>query len=319
MNISEYPFLTFIGIDISKDKIDIAELKGAVGKTIGNNKKEICRWIKSLKETSHTIVVMEATGGYESLLVKLLHEQQIALAVVNPRQVRDFAKGLGYDAKTDPIDARVIARFGDVVHPAPQAAQSDEHIKLGALVERRRQLLDLVNQEQNRLQQTTDSDIRKSIQTVLKGLKAQVKTMDERIAKAVDADVANARTVEILNSVKGIGPVTVSTIVAELPELGKLNRQEIAKLVGVAPMNNDSGKSTGKRKTAGGRHTVRRTLYMATLVATRFNPTIKAFYQRLLAKGKLKKVALTAAMRKLITILNTMVHTDQLWRESVSG
>ena len=177
-----------------------------------------------------------------------------------------------------------------------------------------------MNQEQNRLQQTADSEIRKSIQAVLKSLKAQVKTMDERIAKAMDADVANARTVEILNSVKGIGPVTVSTIVAELPELGKLNRQEIAKLVGVAPMNNDSGKSTGKRKTAGGRctvrSTVRSTLYMATLVATRFNPTIKAFYQRLLAKGKLKKVALTAAMRKLITILNTMVHTDQLWRES---
>ena len=173
-----------------------------------------------------------------------------------------------------------------------------------------------MNQEQNRLQQTTDAEIRKSIQTVLKGLKAQVKTMDERIAKAVEADVANARTVEILNSVKGIGPVTVSTIVAELPELGKLNRQEIAKLVGVAPMNNDSGKSTGKRKTAGGRCNVRSTLYMATLVATRFNPTIKAFYQRLLAKGKPKKVALTAAMRKLITILNTMVSTDQLWRES---
>ncbi len=143
--------------------------------------------------------------------------------------------------------------------------------------------------------------------------------MDERIAKAVEADVANARTVEILNSVKGIGPVTVSTIVAELPELGKLNRQEIAKLVGVAPMNNDSGKSTGKRKMAGGRCNVPSTLYMATLVATRFNPTIKAFYQRLLAKGKLMKVALTAAMRKLITILNTMVHTDQLWREPVSG
>jgi len=319
MNISEYPFSTFIGIDISKDKIDIAELKGAAGKTIGNNKQEICRWITSLKETCQTIVVMEATGGYESLLVKLLHEHQIALAVVNPRQVRDFAKGLGYDAKTDPIDACVIARFGDVVHPTPQAAQSDEHIKLGALVERRRQLLDLVNQEQNRLQQTADAEIRKSIQTVLKGLKTQVKKMDERIAKAVEADVANARTVEILNSVKGIGPVTVSTIVAELPELGKLNRQEVAKLVGVAPMNNDSGKSTGKRKTTGGRHTVRRTLYMATLVATRFNPTIKAFYQRLLAKGKLKKVALTAAMRKLITILNTMVRTDQLWRESAIG
>lgn len=319
MKLSEYPFSTFIGIDVAKDKIEIAELNGAAGKTIGNNNREIGRWITSLPETTQTIVVMEATGGYESLLVKLLHEHRIALAVVNPRQVRDFAKGLGYDAKTDPLDAYVIARFGDVVHPVPQAAQSEEHIKLGALVERRRQLLDLVNQEQNRLQQTTDSDIRKSIQTVLKGLKSQVKTMDEQIARAVDADVANARTVEILNSVKGIGPVTVSTLVAELPELGTLNRQEVAKLVGVAPINNDSGKSTGQRKTAGGRRTVRRTLYMATLVATRFNPTIKAFYERLLAKGKLKKVALTAAMRKLITILNTLVRTNQLWRGSVSG
>jgi len=142
------------------------------------------RDITSLKETSQTIIVMEATGGQESLLVRLLHEPQIALAVVNPPQVGDFAKGLGNDAKTDPIDACVIARFGDVVHPVPKAGQSVEHIKLGALVERRRQLLDLVNQKQNRLQQTADSGIRNSIQTVLKGLKAQVKTMDNRIAKS---------------------------------------------------------------------------------------------------------------------------------------
>ena len=150
---------------------------------------------------------------------------------------------------------------------------------------------------------------------VLKELKTQLKTMDEQIARSITADQLNARKVEILQSVKGLGPVTVSTFVAELPELGKLNRQEVAKLVGVAPINNDSGQSTGKRKAAGGRASVRRTLYMATLVATRFNTTIRIFYQRLLAKGKPKKVALTAAMRKLLTILNTLVRTNQLWRE----
>ena len=199
------------------------------------------------------------------------------------------------------------------MQPAPQAAQSEDQLKLGALVERRRQLVDLINQEQNRLQQTRDRDIRKSIDTVLKELKKQLKSMDERIDTAIKADQINARRDEILQSVKGLGPVTVSTFVAELPELGQLNRHQVAKLVGVAPINNDSGQSNGKRKAAGGRSTVRRTLYMATLVATRFNTQIRTFYQRLVAKGKPKKVALTAAMRKLLTILNTLIRTDQLW------
>ena len=313
MNNLEYQSATVIGIDVSKNKIDVADNQGKAVKTVGNNKKELSQWIKSIADRTKTIVVMEATGGYESLLVELLHQNQIALAVVNPRQVRDFARGIGRDEKTDPIDAKVIVRFAEVVRPAPQAAQSDDQIKLGVLVERRRQILDLINQEQNRSLQTRDKDIRNSIDTVLKTLKQQLETLDRQIADAVAADASNTRKVEILNSVKGIGPVTVSTIVAELPELGKLNRKEIAKLVGVAPINKDSGQSIGKRKTAGGRSGVRRTLYMATLVATRFNPRIKEFYQRLLAKGKLKKVALTAAMRKLITILNTLVRTDQLW------
>ncbi len=313
MNKSDYSFSTFIGIDVAKNKIDIFEQKLQTFKTVSNNKHEISVWIKTLAETDQTIVIMEATGGYESLLVELLHQHNVSLAVVNPRQVRDFAKGLGCDAKTDMIDARVLARFGQVVQPSPQAAQSDDQLKLKALVERRRQLIDLVNQEQNRLLQTRDNDIRKSIETVLKELKKQVKAIDEQIATAVDADPLNSRRVEILQSVKGLGPVTVSTFVAELPELGQLNRQEVAKLVGVAPMNNDSGQSSGKRKAGGGRSTVRRTLYMATLVATRFNTQIRTFYQRLVAKGKPKKVALTAAMRKLLTILNTLVRTDQLW------
>lgn len=313
MNTSEDPFSTFIGIDVSKNKIDIAELTHVAVKTIGNNTQEIEAWIKTRSETQRTMVILEATGGYESLLVERLHQHQIALAVVNPRQVRDFAKGIGCDAKTDRIDARVLARFGEVVRPAPQAAQSDDQVKLRALVERRRQLVDLINQEQNRLQQTRDADIRRSLEMVLKELKKQAKTMDEQIATSIEADQINARKIEILKSVKGLGPVTVSTFVAELPELGQLNRQEVARLVGVAPINNDSGASTGKRKAAGGRATVRRTLYMATLAATRFNAQIRKFYERLLAHGKPKKVALTAAMRKLLTILNTLVRTDQLW------
>lgn len=319
MNTTQSQFKTVIGIDISKNKIDVADNQDSTVKTVGNNNKELTLWINSIADKTVTIVVMEATGGYESLLVELLHKNDIALAVVNPRRVCNFAIGIGRDAKTDPIDARILVRFGEVVKPAPQLVQSEEQIRLGVLVERRRQIVDLINQEQNRSQQTRDKEVRHSIDTVLETLKKQLKTLDESIAKAVAADEANARKVEILNSVKGIGPVTMSTIVAELPELGKLNRQKIAKLAGVAPINNDSGQSIGKRKTAGGRSGVRRTLYMATLVATRFNPRIKEYYQHLLAKGKVKKVALTAAMRKLLTILNTLVRTDQLWIDPVAG
>jgi transposase len=261
------------------------------------------------------IVVMEATGGYEELLVGLLHQHDIAVAVVNPRRVRAFAAGIGKDAKTDAIDAQVIAFYGQVVKPAAQIAKSVDEQKLQALVERRRQLLDLINQENNRRQQTADREVQEYIQQSLETLKKQVKTIDERLTKCVHADTANARKVEILESVKGIGAVTVSTILAELPELGELNRGQIAKLVGVAPLNNDSGQASGQRRTFGGRAYVRRVLYMATLVATRFNSRIKDFYQRLLSEGKLKKVALTAAMRKLLTILNTLVKTNQLWAE----
>ena len=313
MNNTEYRFTTVIGIDISKDKIDIADNQSSTALTVENNRTKIDRWIQFIVDPSNAIVVMEATGGYESLLVERLHEHQIALAVVNPRQVRDFARGIGRDEKTDPIDARVLVRFGEVVQPAPQPPKSEEQIMTEALVVRRRQILGLINQEQNRLKQTRDKDIRKSIAAILNPLEKQLEMLDNKLEKAIVANETNTRKIEILSSVKGVGPVTVSTIIAELPELGTLNRKEVAKLVGVAPINKDSGKMTGKRKTSGGRSGIRRTLYMAALVATRHNPKIKAFYQRLLANGKLKKVALTAAMRKLLTILNTLIRTDQVW------
>jgi transposase len=315
----QYLFTHFVGVDVSKATLDFGFANGKQSLSIRNAQKEIIsELVERIKNPESTLVVMEATGGYEDLLVTLLHQYKIALAVVNPRRVRDFADGIGRDAKTDPIDAQVIAFYGQVVRPKAQLAKSDEEKKLQNLVGRRRQLLDLINQENNRLQQTTDEEIRGYIQQSLETLKKQVKTIDQRLAKCVKANTANARKIEILESVKGFGPVAVSTFLAELPELGELNRGQIAKLVGVAPMNRDSGKLSGKRRTFGGRSYVRRVLYMATLVAARFNPKIKAFYQRLVAAGKPKKVALTAAMRKLLTIVNTLIKNNVLWNDSSS-
>ena len=234
---------------------------------------------------------------------------------MNPRRVRDFAKGIGKDAKTDPIDAKVIAYYGEIVKPTLHVAKSDHEKQMRALVERRRQLLGLISQEHNRLQQMQDREIKKLIESSLKALRKQLKIVDDRLAKVVKEPNDNQRTIEILESVKGFGPVAISTFLAELPELGKLNRNEISKLVGVAPINNDTGQQSGKRKTIGGRGYVRRVLYMATLVATRHNPAIRKFYQRLLANGKEKKVALVAAMRKLLTIVNTLIKKDELWSD----
>lgn len=314
MKFHEESFTYVVGVDVSKAKLDVA--LPTESSTIGNDTKSVQQLVNRIKADS-VIVVMEASGGYENLLVKMLHDHEIALAVVNPRRVRDFAKGIGMDAKTDPIDARLLAYYGEVAKPAPQLAKSDEAKKLGALVERRRQLLGLIGQEKNRLEHVDDVEIEKLIKKTLEMLKKQLKTVDERIAKAIKhAAVGDRRKIEILESAKGIGPVAISTFLAELPELGELNRGQIAKLVGVAPMNNDSGQKPRKRKTIGGRSYVRRVLYMATLAATRFNPTIRKFYQRLLAEGKEKKVALIAAMRKFLTILNTLIKKDELWRTS---
>ncbi len=233
MKTDQTAFTTVIGVDIAKAKLDVAFHDETIN--VKNTEKDILSKLIGRIDSESTIVVMEATGGYEERLVSLLHQHGISLAVVNPRRVRDFAKGIGIDAKTDPIDAGVIAFYGRVVKPAPQLAKSDEEKKLKALVERRRQLLDLIGQENNRLQQTADREIEKYIRKSLEALKKQLKSIDARLAKCVQQDTANERKIEIMGSVKGIGPVAISTFLAELPELGKLNRAEIAKLVGVAP------------------------------------------------------------------------------------
>ncbi|WP_197171840.1 IS110 family transposase [Novipirellula aureliae] len=288
--------------------------RGALPKVVENDeasfKTKLGKKVKSFKDA---LFVVEATGGYERQIVKWLQANDLDVAIVNPKQVRHFAKGIGHDAKTDPIDAKVIAKFGEVVQPEPKAIPCSESEKLDALVTRRKQLLDLINQESNRLKQAYGSEVKEMIRESLESLKNQKKALEKRIKKAVAADKKNARKIEICESVDGVGKVTVATLMSDLPELGQLNRAEIAKLVGIAPIDRDSGTKSRKRLTQGGRSYIRKVLYMATLVATRRNPVIQVYYQRLLAKGKLKKVALVAAMRKLITTLNYLVKTDQLW------
>lgn len=305
-------FSNVVGVDVAKAKLDVAFDETHVVQ-IDNDEQSIEKMIRNLEHPEDTIVAMEASGKYEARLVSLLHQHGTAVVVVNPKRVRDFAKALGRDAKTDPIDALTIRYYAQITRPAPHAPKNANDERLEALVDRRNQLKNMISQEQNRLGKTTDREMQKSIKNVLKCLKSQRLKIDQLIAKHLQNDDSNARKIQILDSVKGVGPVMISTILSKLPELGKLNREQLAKLVGVAPMNNDTGKRSGKRRTIGGRSSVRTALYMSTLVATRHNPKIKHFYQRLLAAGKEKKVALVAAMRKLISILNTLIKKDELW------
>lgn len=305
----------FVGVDVSKATLDVYRSDTKEFLKIDNTDEAISLLCSQLeKKKRQVLVVMEGTGGYEYLLVKHLSSHKLAAAVVNPRRVRDFAKGIGLDAKTDPIDAKVISRYGEVVVPKPMATKSDHELKHSALVARRSQLLELINQENNRLKQSWDDDAKQSIREVLELLKKQLKSVDSQLSKMLAMDTINQRKIEILRSIKGVGAVTISTLIAELPELGKLNRGEVAKLVGVAPINMDSGTKSGKRFICGGRGQVRRVLYMATIVAIRHNAIIKAFYIHLKSKGKESKVAIIACMRKLVTIINQLVKSNQTWQ-----
>ena len=305
----------YFGVDISKEKLDAYRPNTKKHETFKNQEADIDKFCKSLKRLKTPVmVVVEGTGGYEGLLVRMLTKHLVSVAIVNARQVRDFAKGIGMDAKTDPIDAYVISRFAEVVKPSPKAMASEQQQKHTALVTRRSQLIDLITQESNRLKQSWDQRSKKSLQKTLEFLRVEAKLLDKELEEMLALDTVNKRTIEILDSVKGVGSVTISMIIAKLPELGKLNRGQIAKLAGIAPINRDSGTKEGKRFISGGRSYVRRILYMATLSAIRSNPTIRAFYHQLKSRGKASKVALIACMRKLLTILNLMIKTDQVWQ-----
>lgn len=310
-------FSRVIGVDVASEKLDINDSESKIAPIISNTCAAINKMlIAKIKDKENTLVICEATGGYEDVLVDALHEAGVNVCVANPRQVRDFAKGHGYLEKTDKIDAAMIRKFGEdvEVHVTPPLAPEKKALR--ALMRRRSQVLGLISAEQNRAATTSDKFAAKMIKQTILHLKKQRKTIDTQIAKLVAEAEETDPQIAILSSVPGIGIVSVSTLLSELPELGQLSRGQIAKLVGVAPMVKQSGKSDKKRVARGGRPRVRRVLYMATLVATIHNPVIKRFYQRLLAKGKAKKVALNAAMRKLVTILNDMIRNGQTWREA---
>ena len=311
MSIQEVAF--YIGVDVASKHLDLFDPKTGKSERIKNDAVAIDSLCQKWKDRSDVMFVMEASGGYESLLVAKLEQANIPRAVINARRVREFAKSMGADAKTDQIDAKVISQFAAVLKPVPTSAQSDEERKHAALVTRRSQLVDLITQEKNRLKQTWDNDSKASVQKVLDLLGKELKSIDAKLVQMLKSDTKNKRKIEILKSANGIGDVVASVLLGHLPELGRLNRGQIAKLVGVAPMNRDSGNSVGKRFIFGGRANVRAILYMATLVSIRCNAKMKAYYAHLKGRGKESKVALVACMRKFITTLNYLIKIDQLW------
>jgi len=305
---------TFIGIDVSKATLDVAIWQSDQYRKFSNDAKGIQELIAWLSELAPTLIVLEATGGYERLIVAELVLVGLPVAVVNPKRVRDFARSTGLLAKTDKLDAHVLAHFAAAVRPAVRPLHSEEEERLAALVSRRRQLIEMLTMEKNRLS-NSHATMRTHLQTHINWLMDEQKILEAEIDQFIQGTPLWKEKDELLRSVPGVGNVTSITILAELPELGTINRQEIAALVGVAPVNKDSGIKSGKRRVFGGRASVRSVLYMAALSATRFNRTIKAFYDRLIKAGKPFKVAITACMRKLLTILNAIIRHNQPWKQ----
>jgi transposase len=290
---------TFVGIDVSKKQLDVAILGGNT-ETFTNQEDGWKEILGKLLPLSPDCIVLEATGGYEKALFKTLLLEGLPVARVNPRQTRDFAKATGLLAKTDSLDAQVLARYAQVIQPEIRPLLEDE--TLCTLVSRRRQLVNMKVQETNRLKQAEPGLIQDDIQAHLDWLNNRIGTLNQEIEKAIESSPLTS----VLKDIPGLGSVTISTLIAELPELGRLNRKKMAALVGIAPFNRDSGAYKGKRKVWGGRAEVRMVLYMATVTATRCHPKIRTFYKRLREAGKPGKVALTACMRKFLTILNAI-------------
>ena len=302
----------YVGVDVSKKQLDVAIRP--LGKVFGviNDRRGISQLVKRLKELQPVCIVIDATGGLEKELAYALAAESLPVAVVNPRQVSNFAKSLGRRAKTDAIDAAVLAHFAEVMKPEARALPDAAARELTALVNRHRQLVEMITAESNRRDLASKS-VRKLINSMLRSLKGQLLLVDREIRKAISASELWRHKAELLRSVPGVGEVTTATLLAGLPELGELDRRQIAALVGVAPFNRESGTWRGKRMIAGGRAWIRSVLYMSTIVAVRRNPILKEFYQRLRAKGKPAKQALTACMRKLLVVLNAMLRHQTRW------
>lgn len=314
--------LTFIGIDVSSQTLEIASSREHATWQVSNDSEGIERLVKELPSLEPKLIVLEATGGYEFEAACALQASGLMVAVVNPRAARDFARAMGALAKTDAIDARMLAAFARVLHQHPERDRfikplADAELQqLQALVLRRRQLVQMLTSERQRWR-LAHAVARPSLERHIEFLKSELGDSDGEIAAHVEKH--HAQLAKALASVPGIGAASVAVLLAELPELGKLDRRRIAALVGVAPLNRDSGQMRGQRSIWGGRADVRRTLYMATLTAVRHNPPLKAFYDKLVAAGKRKKVALVAAMRKLLGMLNAIAKHGSTWDPSLHG
>lgn len=309
--------MVYVGIDVSKRRLDVALRPEGAHWSVENTESGISDLLSRLKEVSPAVVVLEATGGYEVSVVGALATAGLPVAVVNPRQVRDFAKATGQLAKTDLLDAHVLAFFAEAVRPKPRPLQTEEAQVLENLLARRRQVVQMLVAEKNRLGSAREP-VEKRVRAHILWLERELKRLDEELKRRIhDSPLWRAKD-DLLQSVPGIGPVVATTLLACLPELGTVSSKQIASLVGVAPLNCDSGAKRGKRFVWGGRAPVRAVLYMAARVATRHNPVIRAFYERLRAQGKPDKVAMTACMRKLLVILNTMMKQGVPWKPPVT-
>jgi transposase len=315
--------LFYVGMDVAKETLEIALGPQAKSFSISNDRVGMAKLLPQLPAPGTCVIVLEASGGYERTPIAELLQAGHLVALANPRQVRDFAKGVGILAKTDPLDARVLARFGEVVQPRCLEVPQGPLGELQQLVERRRQLIELRTAETNRLEQASSKPTRQSILAILKILEKQVKGIEDQIDKLIRQHDDWQRKVDLMTSVPGVGHTTAATLLADLPELGQLNRQEIAALAGLAPFNHDSGKLQGTRSIWGGRASVRNALYMAALSGKRSNERLRRFAQRLAQSSpdrspKKAKVILTACMRKLLVILNTMLKNNTPWNAQVA-
>ena len=307
------PAEIFVGIDVSKARLDVAAHNQPSSWQAANTDAGIADLVKQMQAMNPKLIVLEATGGFELRLVAELAAGQLPVVVTNPRRVRNFARSTGQLAKTDKLDARMLAHFAAALRPEPRPLPSEQEEQLTALLTRRRQIVDMLTVEKNRLQ-TVRTTMRSDIEEHITWLTQKLAALDAEMDQFIQGSALWQEKATLLKSVPGVGRITASTLLAMLPELGTLNRQQIAALVGVAPVNKDSGRKHGKRRIFGGRAAVRSVLYMAALSAKKHNPQIKKFYEHLLKQGKEKKVALTACMRKLLVILNAMLRTKQSWQ-----
>jgi len=304
----------FIGIDVAKDRLDLHTRPGGEVFAVARDSNGLAMLVERLQRLAPALVALEATGGYETVVASALGAAQLPLAVVNPRQIRDFARATGKLAKTDRIDAAAIAHFAEAVRPPARPLADAEARALGELVARRRQVIEMIIAERHRRRMASQRRVIRAIERHLALLQAELSELEGDIDDAIRKSPAWQADADLLVSVPGVGKVTLRTLIAELPELGHLNRRKIAALVGVAPINRDSGTLRGRRTIAGGRPAVRTALYMAALVASRANPVIAAYYAKLRAAGKTGKQALVACMRRLVVILNAILRDRKPWQ-----